>query len=223
MAVRVFLSSKMKEFDQERAALAFQIASIPGFAVNAAEEWGALSASVEKAYTGGVRECHIYLGLFGRIYSAATKDEYDEACRNPYRQKLIYLKAGVKAVDAELAALIRTFESRHRPYRFKDLRDLQPRLIKDLDFALAEILNQHLQLGEPRPVAQAGTGTSVAEDAWRSRQTFLAELYNDDTDLTAGYLRQVREKLPRPTDSWFRRTGDRARGFLPFRPKHNGG
>ncbi len=69
MAIRVFLSSKMKEFDQERAAIAFQIAGLKGFEIHAAEDWGALSAPVDDVYESGVANCHIYIGLFGRVYS----------------------------------------------------------------------------------------------------------------------------------------------------------
>src|SRR5579872_4584238 len=124
----------MKEFEQERGALAFQLTSIPGIQVNAAEQWGAISAPVEKIYTGGVQRCHIYIGLFGKVYSAATQEEYEEACRNPYRQKLIYLRQS-KNIDFKLQELIKVFQQRHKPYTFRNLWDLQPRVAADLDFS----------------------------------------------------------------------------------------
>src|SRR5436309_3138512 len=115
MPVRVFLSSKMKEFENERAAIANQMASLRGFQVNTAEQWGARSHSPEKLYRGGVQECHIYVGLFGHVHSAATQEEYEEASGNPYRQKLIYLKRS-RNIDPRLAELIKLFRDRHKPY-----------------------------------------------------------------------------------------------------------
>lgn len=204
MAIRVFLSSRMKEFDQERAAIAFQIASLKGFEINAAEDWGALSAPVEHVYGAGVASCHIYIGLFGRTYSPHTHREYEEACSNPYRQKLIYLKAGARVSDESLTRLIATFESRHRPYRFQDLRDLQPRLLKDLELAVQEMLNQCLQLAEKAPVAQ-GAGPSVSEQAWHNRRKYLCELYRNDTDLTVDRLHSIRAALSHPPTGLFKR------------------
>jgi hypothetical protein len=212
VAIRVFLSSKMKEFDQERAALAYQIAGLRGFEVNAAEDWGAVSSSCEEMYIRAVRECHIYVGLFGRIYSASTEQEYQEACANPYRQKLIYLKSGARVNDREVLALIQIFQARHKPYRFKDLRDLQPRLFRDLDFALSEMLNQHLQLGEPAPVAQSGSDGSVSETAWRNKQKYLNELYGRDGDFTTAYLDAVRASLPRPRSGLLQSIASRWKG-----------
>ncbi len=204
MAIRVFLSSKMKEFDQERAAIAFQIAGLKGFEIHAAEDWGALSAPVDNVYESGVANCHIYIGLFGRVYSVHTQREYEAACRNPYRQKLIYLKAGAKITDDNLARLIETFDARHKPYRFRDLRDLQPRLLKDLELAVQEMLNQYLQLADKAPVAQ-GVGTSVSEQAWSNQQRHLHELYANDTDLTAEHLQKVGAALAAPSDGLFKR------------------
>lgn len=194
MPIRVFLSSKMKEFESERAAIAHQVSTLRGFQINPAEEWGALSANVEKVYRGGVRECHIYVGLFGRIYSAATQHEYEEACLNPYRQKLIYLRQA-RNVDPQLMDLIDTLKHRHRPYVFKNLWDLQPQLLLDLEYALEEIANQNLERGDSRPVVQTGSGPSVSEEAWRNTQEYLSDLYGHDGDLTVEYLAAIRESI----------------------------
>jgi Domain of unknown function (DUF4062) len=198
MPIRVFLSSKMKEFETERAAIANQIAGLRGFQVNAAEEWGAHSASVENIYRGGVRDCHIYVGLFGRVYSAATQAEYDEACLNPYRQKLIYIRP-TKKPDPELAALIEVFKQRHRPYQFRNLWELQPQLVRDLDGALDEIVNQTLERGEARPVAHGADPVSVSEEAWKNKQAFLTGLYSEDDDLTPEHVARIRQDLQKST------------------------
>src|SRR6185369_1660065 len=154
--IRVFLSSKMKEFEIERKIIGFQIGALPGFEVNAAEDWPAASGPVRGMYLGGVRRCHIYIGLFGRLYSEATKDEYDEACTNPLRQKLIYLKSGRHSIDDKLTSLIETIHASHRPSAFKDAADLQRQVFRDLHFAVAEMLDQALQRGQPSPIPQSG-------------------------------------------------------------------
>lgn len=193
MPVRVFLSSKMKEFDNERAAIVNQIAAMHGFQVNAAEEWGACSNSPQKYYIGGVRECHIYMGLFGRAYSPATREEYDAACENPYRQKLIYIKQS-RNIDPKLAELIQLFRCRHRPYTFRNLWDLLPRVQSSLDFSLEEILNQHLELHAAPPVAQ-GDEASIAMEAWKNSRRYLTTLYRTDDDLTPASIGTIRRSV----------------------------
>lgn len=197
MAIRVFISSKMAELQDERAALAFQIAHLPGFEVIVAEKWGALSASVQHLYLGGVQRSHIYLGLFGRVYSQATHAEYEEACRNPYRQKLIYLKRGARSIDEPLRALIATFEERHKPYQFRDLWDLQQQVLTDLDTAVVEMLNQHLQLGQSAPIAQSDGVVSVLQQAWQRKQLHLRDLYEEDTELSTAFFEELRAGISR--------------------------
>lgn len=194
MPIRVFLSSKMGEFKHERAAIAQQIAAVHGFQVNAAEQWGSRNNRPEKLYRDGVRECHIYLGLFGHAYSLSTHEEYQAACENPYRQKLIYLKES-RSIDSKLAELIEAFELRHRPYTFRDLWDLLPRVQRDLDWAVEEILNQHLELYTAQPVAQGEEDASAAVEAWENKQLYLTALFRRDTDLTTENLRAMRRSL----------------------------
>src|SRR6476646_8968016 len=184
----------MKEFKDERAAIVNQIRSVHGFQINAAEEWGALSADVEKVYRGGVRECHIYMGVFGHLYSAATQEEYEEACKNPYRQKLIYLKRS-RNIDPELAELIKVFQRRHKPYIFNDLWSLLPHVLHDLDSAVEEIANQNLERGVVAPTAQGEGERSVSWEAWKNKQVYLAALYEKDHDLTPESFHSLRNSL----------------------------
>lgn len=184
----------MKEFENERAAIANQIASVHGFQVNTAEQWGALSDNAQKLYRGGVQQSHIYVGLFGHVYSPSTREEYDEACQNPYRQKLIYLKR-LRSIDPEVAELIRLFQSRHKPYTFNNLWDLLPRVLVDLDSAVEQILNQSLERDSAPPIAHSETENSVSLQAWKNKQEYFSKLYRNDNDLTFEYLSAIRDAL----------------------------
>jgi hypothetical protein len=183
----------MKEFEKERAAIVHQIALVRGFQINAAEEWGARSPNPEKLYRFGVQECHIYVGLFGNVYSAATQGEYEEASGNPYRQKLIYLKRS-RNIDPRLAELIKLFRDRHRPYIFTNLWDLLPRVVDDLDWAVQQILDHTLERYTEPPVAHSGE-TNIALEAWKNKQHYLAALYGHDAALTVDSLEAIRGAL----------------------------
>lgn len=83
---RVFISSVMNGFDSERAA-AKQAAALLGFMPYMAEEFGALPQTPREACLEGVRNCDIYVGIFGERYGyvandsgmSATEEEYKEA------------------------------------------------------------------------------------------------------------------------------------------------
>jgi hypothetical protein len=169
----------MEEFSQERAAIAYQISLIKEFDINAAESWGAGSATVEEIYLQEVRKSHIYIGLFGKEYSAATHREYEEAYKNPYRQKLTYIKKVAKHAP-QLIELIKTLQLRHKPYLFEGLGDLLPQLRLDLISALERIADQILQMGETPPVSQSAARESVSLRAWQKRQNYLKALYEQD-------------------------------------------
>jgi hypothetical protein len=170
----------MEEFSQERAAIAYQISLIKEFDINAAESWGAGSATVEEIYLQEVRKSHIYIGLFGKEYSIATSQEYEEAYKNPYRQKLIYIKKAVERAP-QLVELIKTLHLRHKPYLFESLGNLLPQLRLDLISALEQIADQILQMGETPPVPQSAARESVSLKAWHKRQSYLKALYEQDS------------------------------------------
>jgi len=77
----VFLSSAQNEFKKERKALSAKISHMPFLNCSLLEDRGADSVSVEEASIKGVRECDIYVGIFGNQYSEITVKEYREAVK----------------------------------------------------------------------------------------------------------------------------------------------
>lgn len=97
---RVFVSSVMSEFPEERAALASAIRALGATPV-LFEEFGGRDADPEAAYLEEVRSSDIYIGLLGRLYGrpiaggfSATHAEYLEA-----EQTGLRISAWANAVD----------------------------------------------------------------------------------------------------------------------------
>jgi uncharacterized protein DUF4062 len=173
LKIRVFISSKQSEFENERAMLAHEIRNIPILEPVLAEEWNPTGVSVHKVYLDDVRTSPIYVGLFGGIYSEPTYLEYKAACENPYREKLIYLKQTGK-VDPRLKELIGEFLDRHVPVKYRSLPDLLPVFSRHLSAALSRMVDTLQSFGEPRPVVH-GSGT-VLERQWANRQKHIRAL-----------------------------------------------
>jgi hypothetical protein len=173
--LRVFISSSLREFEIERSAVADAIASIPFLEPVLGQEWS-LAAGEAETRLRDVQTSAIYIGLFGRFYSEWTKLEYLAALKNPYREKLIYVKECTE-IEPRLTVLIEYIRDRHTVAKFQTLTDLVAAISKDIVAAVARVSTALQRLGEPRPVAQAGGGRrSVHEQAWATRQGQLAEL-----------------------------------------------
>jgi hypothetical protein len=173
ITIRVFISSKQSEFETERMVLAHEIRSIPMLEPVLAEEWNPTGTSVHEVYLRDVRTCPIYVGLFGGAYSEPTRLEYEAACENPYREKLIYLKQ-TDRVDERLQPLIVAFQDRHVPAKFRTLGDLVPVFSRHLSAALSRMINTLQLLGEPKPVAHGSS--TVLERQWVNRQKHIRQL-----------------------------------------------
>jgi len=73
--IRVFISSKQREFVEERQGMTEIVRRLPLLAADAAEEWAPGRDSIEATFLARVRAAPIYVGLFGRVYSSATARE----------------------------------------------------------------------------------------------------------------------------------------------------
>ena len=112
LSIPVFISSKQSELAIERDLVAEQVRRIPPLEPIVAEEWAPQARRVQAVMLDRVRLAPIYVGLFASVYSEPTELEYREAIRNPYREVLIYVKAGADR-DPRLAALVEAMRDDH--------------------------------------------------------------------------------------------------------------
>jgi hypothetical protein len=172
--LKVFINSNLREFEMERSVLVDAIASIPLLEPVFGKE--SSTASEAEVYLPDVETSAIYICFLGRFYSERTKLECLAAFKNPYREKLIYVKESSRA-EPLLSELIDYIRDRHPVVGFRSVADLLPLLSGNIADAVARVSTALQRLGEPRPIAQAGGGRrSVHEQAWETRQEQLAEL-----------------------------------------------
>jgi hypothetical protein len=174
--VRVFVSSKQKEFAEERTGIREIVSRLPLLAVDAAEDWVPGRASVEDTYLSRVRAAPIYVGLFGGVYSPATACEYRAAIENPYREVLTYVKRS-ESVDPELAALTREFDDPregHTTRHFDTWSELQPHFERHLWSAVQRMVSKYIELAAPPPAARGESSVMVTR--WRHQQQSLREI-----------------------------------------------
>jgi hypothetical protein len=176
--IRVFVSSKQREFAEERRGMAEVVSRLPLLAVDIAEDWAPARETIEQSYVERVRRAPIYVGLFGCTYSEPTAHEYRVAAENPHREVLTYVKrCDEHRVEAQLAALIREFDepqSGHTTKRFDNWTDLRPHFEQHLWAAVHRMIENYLRLAEPAPVARSGG--SVMADRFRRERAHLLGL-----------------------------------------------
>jgi len=138
----VFLSSAQEEFKNERKTLSTKIFRMPFLNCVLLEERGADSVSVEEASIKGVRECDIYIGIFGNQYSELTVKEYREAIK---RRKLClnYVKR-TSNLDSKLQDFI---DEELRPqFKYHEFRS-RKNLYVQVEANLREQLSRLLHMG----------------------------------------------------------------------------
>src|SRR6266566_3565378 len=147
--IQVFVSSKYSEFEMERALVKHEIDSFPFLESILAEDWSPRTGRSEDFYIADVNRSHIYIGLFGSVYSKPTHVEYEAACGNPHRERLIYLRdcpPGKR--DPELRGLIADILDQHVVRKYAKPVDLLPVLQSDLQAALWRIVDLCKRLGD---------------------------------------------------------------------------
>jgi hypothetical protein len=173
--IPIFISSKQKEFETERAVLADKISAIPFLEPMLAEEWGPQRSTPEDLFLDQVRQAPIYIGLFHRVYSKPTEMEYRAAVENPYREILIYLKRSPEADrEAALKNLIAEFEERHVVYEFTTIAELLQVFTNHLGGALKRLITHLQKLGEGPPVGR--TKESVLAQRWARQQAQMRKI-----------------------------------------------
>lgn len=172
LSIPVFISSKQSELAIERDLMAEHVRRVPPLEPIIAEEWAPQARRVREVMLDKVRLAPIYVGLFASVYSEPTELEYREAVSNPYREVLIYVKAGATR-DPKLAGLLETMRDDHVIMPYDDVRDLLRRFTDHLREAVSRMILLLQKLGEERPVSRSATSRLLAR--WEQQQQLLHE------------------------------------------------
>jgi hypothetical protein len=175
--LRVFVSSKQAaEFDEERRGMADIVSRLPLLAIDIAEDWAPRRESIEATSMVRVRAAAIYVGLFGRTYSAPAAREYEAAIENPYREVLVYVKSS-PVVDEPLARLIARLDQPHEGHatrHYDTWAGLKPHFEAHLWAAVTRMVERLLQLAGDVPAPRGGS--SVMKERWQRQRRALQDL-----------------------------------------------
>jgi len=172
--LNVLISSKEKEFTQERADIRSLMAPMPLLVADAAEDWDPESAPVRETYLRQAKSCALYVGLFGCVFSAPTIEEYRAAAGNPHRQILVYVKECASGRDAALTAFLHEVSDPESgrtlvTYTFWD--EVRPQFVRHLWGAIQRMIAHCIELGN-KPASLSG-GAGALE---RRRNRYAAAL-----------------------------------------------
>lgn len=195
--LNVLISSKQKEFTEERGDIRAMMAPMPLLVADAAEDWGAQSGSIRETFLREARGCALYVGLFGCLYSAPTIEEYRVAAENPHREILVYVKE-CPGRDKELSDFlgeVRNPDSGRTIVSYDSWMKVRPNFERHLWAAIQRMIAHCLELGNKQVSLSGGDGPLER----RRRQ----------------YERAL-EEMGLPTDSErARRLADQLRRFVP--------
>jgi hypothetical protein len=170
--LNVLISSKQKEFAAERQDIRELMKPLPLLIADAGEDWVPSASPIRQTFLQQARECAIYVGFFGCIYSPSTIEEYTTAAENPYREILIFVKECPQR-DPELARFIDQLvdpESGRTVVVYREWGSVRPRFEKSLWSAVGRMIEHLLRLGAP-PVALGDGG--ALERRWKAIQQNL--------------------------------------------------
>lgn len=104
--LKFFISSCESELKNERAIAIHTIKNM-GYNIISSENRPASNISIKEEYLNEVRECDIYIGLFGTQYSKPTISEYKEAIKNK-KPALIFVKRDQIPPFSDLSEFLQT-------------------------------------------------------------------------------------------------------------------
>lgn len=173
--IKVFISSKQGELDTERAIAAEQARRV-GLEPVLAEEWPPTRDDIRSEYLKRVRDAPIYIGIFYRVYSKPSAEEYSTAIEHPYREILIYQKdSRAEERDKQLTNLLEEIAGRHVYFSYEKPEDLLRVVSQHLKAALARMLDRLLSIGEARGGLSWGRWSETA-GTQSSLEQFLRSL-----------------------------------------------
>lgn len=140
----VFLSSDQKEFEAERFRISQIICDIPFCACIPLENRGADARGVVESSLRAVRNCNIFIGIYGQEYSTTAIKEYVEAIKHR-KPCLCYVKK-VAVRDRRLKDFIESeLKNRFKYYEFNIEQDLYIQVKRDVRKLIFETLKDGLE------------------------------------------------------------------------------
>jgi Domain of unknown function (DUF4062) len=171
--IRVFISSKQSEFVEERRLLASVLKKMPLLAAIVAEEWPAQRTDIRDRFLNDVRRSAIYVGLFGRVYSAPTELEYRTALENDKREILVYIRRDVEP-EEPLRPLVKEMKTRVISH-FATAEELAVRFEEHVWAAVGRMLEAYMALSSPPPQPHSGS-VSPMRRRWEKVRSGWADL-----------------------------------------------
>jgi hypothetical protein len=203
--VRVFISSKQKEFRHERAEIFKILSAAPFVEPVQAEDWSPQTQPIYDTFASYVKASAIYVGLFGCIYSAPTEQEYRIAKEEPKRQILIYFR-DCETRDAELQHLYAAISDPERGHSFKEYSawaDLEPYFLRHIEDAVGRMIANYLDVAKPQAARSEEEDFFAQRAASSIRRLGLppaetadeAQYWSDQLTKTVDYFRHLRARL----------------------------
>lgn len=194
--IRVFISSKEREFAAQRASLRDKLNETAMFEVTLVEDSPPTRDVARTYYLNEVRCSHVYVALFGCLFSDPTREEYETAMTNPAREILLYEKACPEARDEQLSEFLVLLK---RTHMLRPIQDEFERVVgRHLHDTIIRIIRKAVDSAEPPQTLGAGP----KERAWRrTREGMIALGYVFDEpqkhDATLTFYRSAAERLAR--------------------------
>jgi len=175
----VFISSDSKEFQSIRLILKeclLQICMNPIIY----EDYGAEDIEMPAANENDIRDCHLFLGIYGSQYSEPTEKELDWAIENR-KSLLFYFKKleNGETVDARMKLFIEKIKALRKIHRqFTDILDLKKNVLEDV---LSESVKGFIFLKYEFPIGRERYIGEVIRlsDEFELYEQFLSSSAND--------------------------------------------
>jgi uncharacterized protein YutE (UPF0331/DUF86 family) len=182
----VFLSSEIAEFRRPRSELARMICRAPFLECSLLETRGAATRNVVESSIKAARDADIYVGIFGKNYSATTIREYHEAVR---RRKpcFTYVKK-VKNQDERVSNfVVNDLAGQFKYHKFKSNKELKKQIKHDLNSFLYETLVKGLE--------RIQRDKREAQDVATSRTTKLKRIKEKPEDRYISLVNDATQEL----------------------------
>lgn len=191
------MSSAQNEFRISRIQLEKKISDIPFLTCTLLENMGASSHNTLQASLKGVRDCDIYVGLFGMEFSDTTIKEYREAVR---QNKAIFTYINKNKDKSRDPRLVKFIENELKPnykyYHYKNNQDLFVTVHDNLSDFLFELILKGLEVKNEISIENQSINEKVQNMQSKLDQNTVTEnLINDsevsfqDKDYIHSYLK----------------------------------
>lgn len=191
---QVFISSTIDELKDERLIVKESVNQF-GFEPAMFEEWGARSSGLRKTYIDEVMNSDLYVGIFDKIYSGPTIEEYETA-RAHNIDTIIYIKKfNLGQREKKLQSFIVSIsdpDEGHVLCYFEDIMDLREKLKNDLSWWIARIVVCKTS-NKSKEDSYTALEMNLALDSLIANKIIIVT--NDECKLTKDFRNEILENL----------------------------